>query len=97
MLRLEVTGPEILISYRPPDAGPNVGGYLGSVFPGGRFKGLGYDELLALGTGRREVLVDEAAPSTRGSEPLFFAEAGTTPIPDANLAVIRAWHRSTAG
>ena len=39
MLVLEVAVPEILAFYRPPKAGPNVGGYLGRISPGGSFHG----------------------------------------------------------
>jgi hypothetical protein len=66
MLVLEVADSEIFAFYQPPDAGPNVGGYLGRVFPGGNFHGLSHRELLALGSGCYEVEVDERAGSERG-------------------------------
>jgi len=69
MLVLEVAAPEICAFYRPPDAGPNVVGYLARVYPGGSFLGIDYERLLALGTGSHEVLADERAKGSRGVEP----------------------------
>lgn len=69
MLILEVVMPEIFAYYQPPTAGPNVGGYLGTVFPGGSFLGLRYDALFVLGTGYHEVIADERAERSRGNEP----------------------------
>jgi hypothetical protein len=74
MLRLEVDDAEILVCYKPPNAGPNVGGYLGLVGPGGSFKGLGHDTLMRLGTGWHDVLVDERARSVRGTTPIEQTE-----------------------
>src|SRR5262249_7745762 len=69
MLVLEIALPEIRTFYRPPGAGQNVGGYLGRIFPGGSSVGIGYERLLALGTGFHGVLGDERAKRNRGVEP----------------------------
>ncbi len=74
MLFIEVADGEILVHYLAPDAGPNNGGYLGRVFPGGNFHGLSYRKLLALGSGSHEVEVNERASSNRGNEPTCSAE-----------------------
>src|ERR1043165_7279520 len=58
----------------PPDPGPNNGGYLGRVSPGGPFHGIGFDELRALGTGRHQFSLDERAGSVRGGEPEYESE-----------------------
>lgn len=75
MLELRVSEDEVFAFYRPPDAGPNVGGYFGRVYPGGQFKGLPFDRLRALGTGRHEAEADERAGSDRGPEPAGRTEA----------------------
>ena len=74
MLVLEVVKPEIHAFYLPKDAGPNIGGYLGRIYPGGSFHGLGYQELLTLGSGSHDVEIDERARSERGNTPAVQAQ-----------------------
>src|SRR4051812_11597199 len=69
MLVLEVGAPEIRAFYQPPGAGPNVGGYLGRVFPGGNFLGISYEQLRALGNGSHEVVAEERTRGSSGAEP----------------------------
>ncbi len=52
MLQLQVGSGVVFAFYQPPNAGPNVGGYLGRVWPGGEFKGLSYDQLRSPGLRR---------------------------------------------
>ena len=73
-LELQVSDDVVFAHYLPADAGPNNGGYLGRVYPGGSFHGVGFDELRALGTGRHAVAVDERARSARGREPEYESE-----------------------
>ena len=51
------------------------GGYLGQVYPGGHFHGVGFDELHTLGTGRHQVALDERAKSEQGQEPEYESES----------------------
>ena len=74
MLELQVGEAEVFAFYRPPNAGPNVGAYLRTVFPGGHFKGIGFEALRSLGTGLHDVPVDERAPSEQGQEPAGWTE-----------------------
>ncbi len=74
MLTLEVYDDEIYVHYLPNDAGPNVGGYLGRVFPGGGFMNATWEELQHLGSGTHDVTLDEHAhreftEEYRGKEP----------------------------
>jgi hypothetical protein len=69
VLELQVCEDEVFAFYRSPNAGPAIGGSLARVRPGGRFKGLSFDRLRALGTGRHEVEVDARARTERGQEP----------------------------
>jgi hypothetical protein len=71
---VELCDQAVFVCYRPPGAGPNVGGYLGGAFPGGHFKGLAYDQLIAPGTGRHDVVLDERATSNPGAEPADQSE-----------------------
>jgi hypothetical protein len=59
MLTVEIHPDEAFVWYLAPDACPNNGGYVGRVFPGGEFHDLTYDQLVVLGTGKHEVLIDE--------------------------------------
>ncbi len=68
-LELQVGDGVVFAHYMPPDAGPNNGGYLGRVFPGGSFLGIGYDQLFALGTGAHHVLADERSKRNNSDEP----------------------------
>ena len=68
-LELQVGDGVLFAHYMPPNAGPNCGGYLGRVFPGGSFLGIGYDQLSTLGTGSHNVLADERAEQCNGEEP----------------------------
>ncbi|WP_437315837.1 DUF6210 family protein [Sorangium sp. So ce385] len=74
MLELQVGARVVFAHYLPADAGPNNGGYLGLVYPGGTFYGVGFDELRALGTGRHQLALDERARSERGREPEYESE-----------------------
>jgi hypothetical protein len=73
-LELQVGDGVVFAHYMPPNAGPNNGGHLGRVYPGGTFHGVGFDELRALGTGRHNFLLDERARSERGREPAYESE-----------------------
>jgi hypothetical protein len=75
MLTLEVYDDVVFAHYCPNDAGPNVGGYLGRVYPGGIFLGATWDQLQSLGNGTHDVILDERARGPnftdeyRGKEP----------------------------
>jgi len=71
MLKIEVheLNDVVFCHYRPDDAGVNNGGYLGRVYPGGRFKNIHYDDLLVLGTGQHKVVVNEKVSTIRGNQP----------------------------
>ena len=73
-LELQITDDAVFAHYMPPNAGPNIGGYLGKVYPSGNFHGVGFDELRALGTGRHRFVMDERAHSVRGREPEYESE-----------------------
>jgi hypothetical protein len=73
-LTLEVGDGVVFAHYLPPNAGPNIGGYLGRVYPRGTFHGVGFDELRALGTGHHPFVLDDGAPSKRGMEPEYESE-----------------------
>lgn len=81
MLTLEVYDNEIFAHYCPDDAGPNVGGYLGRIFPGGSFLGAPFEQLCALGSGTHDVALNERTDSTdeyHGKEPreAYLSDAG---------------------
>ncbi|XXX75541.1 hypothetical protein WMF30_48615 [Sorangium sp. So ce134] len=73
-LELQIGNRVVFAHYLPADAGPNNGGYVGRVFPGGTFHGVGFDELRALGTGRHQLALDERARSEPGHEPQYESE-----------------------
>ena len=73
-LKLQVGDGTVFAYYLPSNAGPNVGGYRGQVFPGGHFKGVGFEQLRALGNGRHEFALDERIRSERGREPEFESD-----------------------
>ncbi|WP_020470034.1 hypothetical protein [Zavarzinella formosa] len=68
-LELQVDGNVVFAHYMPPEAGPNNGGYLSRIFPGGSFKGISHNQLIALGTGSHYLLADERAGGLKGEEP----------------------------
>lgn len=73
-LELQVGDEVVFAHFRSEKAGAVIGGSLGRVFPGGSFKGIGYAELRALGTGRHQVSVDGRAQSQGGREPKYDSE-----------------------
>lgn len=73
-LTIQVGDGVIYAFSRPPNPGPNVGGYLGRIFPAGSFHGLTFDEMLALGTGQHPITIDERARSNSGDEPEYDSE-----------------------
>src|SRR5262249_23800843 len=93
MLVLEVAVPEVRAFYRPPGAAPNVGGYLGRVFPGGSFLGLDYEGLFSLGTGSHDVLADERARGSRGEEPPIFHSQRLSSRPRTRATSFQLWGR----
>ncbi len=74
MLELQVGDAVVFAYYQPPDAGPDVGGYLGRVRAGGQFKGLDFDQLRYLGSGRHDVILDERRRDRPGAEPEYRSE-----------------------
>jgi hypothetical protein len=68
-LELQVAEDVVFAHFLPANAGPNSSGYLGRVYPGGHFKGVGFDELRVLGTGWHSVAIDERVLSEGGREP----------------------------
>ena len=74
-LELQVQGEAVVFAhYLPSDAGPNNGGYISRVYPGGTFKGLGFGVLWALGTGSHKLALDERVQSIPGREPEYDSE-----------------------
>lgn len=73
-LELQIADDVVFAYYRRADAGPCTGGYLGLVYADGHFKGVGFDELQALGTGRHAVALDERVRSELGQEPRYESE-----------------------
>jgi hypothetical protein len=69
MLRIEIHEGVVFCHYSPDDAGPNNGDYLGRVYEGGSFKGLDYDELVAIGTGEWKIVLDEREENVQGNPP----------------------------
>jgi hypothetical protein len=78
MLTLQVNRkgtPKVYAHYREPNAGPNNGGCVASIYPGGRFLGLTFEQLRALGSGVHQVEVpDERDMSSTGEEPTYKSE-----------------------
>ena len=73
MLKIECHKDDVVFChYCPENAGLNVGGYLGRVYPGGDFHGVSFDKLLVLGTGEHSVMVDERADSKPGNKPDYL-------------------------
>jgi len=73
-LELQARDGVVYAHYLPANAGPGNGGYLGRVYPGGTFHGVGFDELRALGSGRHRFALDELARSEPGWEPQYESE-----------------------
>jgi hypothetical protein len=75
VLELQVTDDVVFAHYRPSDAGPNAGGYVAQVWPGGAFLGCNFDRLKAMGTGQHAVDLDEECEEDlKGVEPEFDSE-----------------------
>lgn len=70
-LVLHVVGDDAFVFYQMSS---RPGGYIARVWPGGEFKGPGFDQLLSLGTGEHEVGLDDRLPVRRGPEPRYESE-----------------------
>jgi len=66
-----VEGRTVFVCHRTSDGS---GGYFARIWPGGEFRGLGFEQLLSLGTGEHELDLDERLPVRRGTEPRYGSE-----------------------
>jgi hypothetical protein len=65
---------EIFVSYRALDASSNNGGSVARLYPGGRFHGITFEELLGLGSDHHEFLADARDRGLEGTPPSYASE-----------------------
>ena len=50
------------------------GGIISRIWPGGEFRGMRFDQLVSLGTGDHDLVLDHCIPSLLGTEPEYESE-----------------------